>query len=168
MSAIWTEIHAHSHTSGSRVEFGEFYSWWKSEECSIAAKLRVAAAEEEARCRAIFDRVDDDGSGLIDRDEIAEMGVNLGMNLAEEDVDTIMSELAAEEVDFAEFYRWMHAGSRFARKMKEKVPALMLKEAAPEFPNIPILSPLCKVTVTALHSPCRAATPHGEHGRAHG
>eukprot|EP01051_Picozoa_sp_SAG22_P003556 SAG22_NODE_175_length_16235_cov_67.112729_10_plen_185_part_00 len=61
--------------------------------------------------RAVFERVDADGSGLVDRDEIAEIGENLGLGWgANAEAAAVLAEMDGDgdgEIDFDEFFGWL-------------------------------------------------------------
>ena len=57
----------------------------------------------------LFTRIDKDGSGSLEREEIALMSLELGKPLSEPELDEAMAEMDADgsgEVDFDEFERW--------------------------------------------------------------
>ena len=70
------------------------------------------AQEENAdleRARRIFEGIDLDRSGELDRNEIRELGVQLGAEMTDEELQSAMNEMDADgngEVDLAEFLAW--------------------------------------------------------------
>jgi hypothetical protein len=68
-----------------------------------------AKHDPRAQCRKLFDQVDDDGSGLLDIDEIPKLAALLGLRLTPEQKEAAMQEMDADgsgEVDFEEFWKW--------------------------------------------------------------
>lgn len=57
----------------------------------------------------IFDAVDEDGSGLLDREEMGLLLRQMGKNLTTEQLDDAMDEMdedGSNGVDFEEFKKW--------------------------------------------------------------
>ena len=66
-------------------------------------------AEQLAEMREVFDAVDKDKNGRLDRSEIADVGLKLGRYLTATDLAAGMSEMDMDgdgTVDFAEFQVW--------------------------------------------------------------
>ena len=66
----------------------------------------------EQELRALFGRVDSDGSGFIDREELSELGKQLGKKLKKKQLDAAMKELdpdGDEMISFEEFAAWWRA-----------------------------------------------------------
>lgn len=63
--------------------------------------------------RGLFDDIDEDGSGVLDRGEIAELARKLlGKPLTKREIDAAMEEMDGDgngEIDFEEFRDWWHA-----------------------------------------------------------
>jgi hypothetical protein len=76
---------------------------------------------EELCAELLFAEIDVDGSGTLDRDEIATMAKQLGSPLSESALDEAMAEMDLDgsgEVDFEEFYAWfqrLQAGGQGAQ-----------------------------------------------------
>ena len=78
--------------------------------------LRVAVAlsdkppEKEPTARELFDEVDDDQSGFLDKLEVAKLCAKLGSTLPESVLVTAMAEMDRDgnnEVTFEEFSAWL-------------------------------------------------------------
>ena len=82
---------------------------WKDEATSVVQakeRRRLALAGE---ARAMFDRVDLDGSGILDRDEVAYVCQLMGENLGGVEIDQVMAEMDADSsgaVQYEEFELW--------------------------------------------------------------
>lgn len=86
--------------------------------------MAAAAAErscselgaEDAELRAMFDELDTDGSGELERDEVAVMATRLGLDISDEALDAAIAEMDGDgngAVDFEEFARWFrHQAAR--------------------------------------------------------
>jgi calmodulin len=94
---------------------GSYDDWEQlfAEDGDEAGELCVhisAKFTEEDSIRGAFERLDADGSGELERPEIAELMTQLGRGpLSEKALDALMAELDADgsgEVDFEEFYAW--------------------------------------------------------------
>jgi Ca2+-binding EF-hand superfamily protein len=67
------------------------------------------AEDEETELRKIFDELDEDSSGELDRDEVRSLVTQLGMDASEKDVDAAMAAMDKDgdgTVDFPEFCLW--------------------------------------------------------------
>jgi calmodulin len=78
-----------------------------------AARLEALRREAESpatqEARALFDEIDEDGSGALDRDEIRVLAKRLGKKLTNAKLDAAMAEMDADgngDVDFDEFLSW--------------------------------------------------------------
>ena len=81
---------------------------------------------EEAQLREFFNEIDTDGSGFLDRDEIAALAKRLGVEFSERELDEAMAEMDADgggEIDFEEFAAW------WPRAQKSKLAAAMNAKA---------------------------------------
>ena len=93
---------------------GTFNDWEQlfMEDGDEAGELQVlveAKFTEEDSIRGAFERLDDDGSGELERDEIAELMTQIGKPLSQKKLDQMMIELDADgsgQVDFDEFFEW--------------------------------------------------------------
>jgi Ca2+-binding EF-hand superfamily protein len=105
-------------TSGDgRVSFDEFHLWWASDECmSLRQRLNASAGiddtwdtsdlearmmekrrgMDEVRLRRQFERVDEDGSGIVEYPEFRRLCRTLAAHLSEEEV---AATFAAIDVD---------------------------------------------------------------------
>lgn len=104
---------------GGAVEFDEFVAWWMdtaSQQCGVfangAPKLGQTVLRKNmtsAELRTVFLEIDADGSGVLDRDEVAVLARRLGHTLTHSQLDRAMSEMDEDgdgEVDFEEFKNW--------------------------------------------------------------
>ena len=80
---------------------------------SESEEEKAAQAAEEAKfeqkCRDMFDLVDEDGSGEIDRAELCKLCVKLGRDLKPSELDDAMRDMDADgsgAVDYDEFRPW--------------------------------------------------------------
>ena len=79
------------------VDFDEFKVWFKS----------MLAGDDMVR--ELFESADKDGSGVIDREELRQIMLELGNPLSPDQLDKAMAEMDQDgsgEVDFTEFSRW--------------------------------------------------------------
>ena len=77
---------------------------------------------ERSVIKGIFNKVDADGGGTLDADEVRQMAKVLGIKLTDDEQAQMMTELdenGDSEVDFGEFASWWFAGSSIAQKVKE-------------------------------------------------
>jgi ribosomal protein L12E/L44/L45/RPP1/RPP2 len=68
--------------------------------------------EELRKLRALFDMVDADGSGELDREEVSRLSKDMGAALSDAELDTAMSKMDQDGsglVDFDEFRSWYYA-----------------------------------------------------------
>jgi hypothetical protein len=84
------------------------------------------AEQEMRKLRQLFYEFDDDGSGALDREEIALLTEQLGGRLTEEELDAAMYDMDEDgsgDVDFEEFHEWYAAakdgGSKLANLLQE-------------------------------------------------
>ena len=74
---------------------------------NLSVKLTAKRLEKQAR--RLFTSVDDDGSGLLDADEVQLLAKKLGLEMTQEDAQQAMETMdtdASGEVDFTEFFCW--------------------------------------------------------------
>lgn len=89
------------------------------------AAVRVNETDPELLAE-LFNKIDTDGSGLLDRDEIAQLSRDLGKPLSEAELDDAMLSMDADgsgEVDLEEFIAWFEA-MKAAGKMPSWAAAL--------------------------------------------
>ena len=71
--------------------------------------------------RELFDEIDEDGGGSLDKEELRELLEKLGMDVDDEKVDSVMLEMDADgegTVELQEFlWWWKKAGSEYREKM---------------------------------------------------
>ena len=75
------------------------------------AAVRVSETDPELLAD-LFNKIDTDGSGFLDREEIAQLSVELGKPLTEAELDKAMLSMDADgsgEVDLEEFVGWFEA-----------------------------------------------------------
>ena len=104
--------------------------------------VKAAGGGEEAheaevkKLKALFHIVDIDGSGELDREEVAQLSKDMGAVLSEEELDGAMSEMDGDgsgEVDFDEFREWFFgAGKSKWKQMLEEYAPWQLALAPPE------------------------------------
>ena len=118
------------------VEFDEYWEWWMKGVTKIRWPWRMALLcgglgagpvvtawqywhrshlldVVERAGRAAFNKIDDDGSGELDREEIGLLAKDLGKALDKESLDAMMEEIDADGsglVDYEEFFAWYAAG----------------------------------------------------------
>jgi len=106
------------------ISFEEFHAWFLSE-----GEFRRKAMEEErnskrVKLRTIFDDVDTDGGGSIDKDEVKRLARTLfGADLTPLELKRAMKEMDPDgsgEVDFNEFCEWYFGDGPFRRKVEEE------------------------------------------------
>ena len=96
------------------VTFESFRRWWMSGGARTAAERREcvevrARASPQESVRAVFNRIDLDGGGTLDRDEIRRAGTILGKIFTSQELDEAMSTMdtaGTGEIDFTSFYAW--------------------------------------------------------------
>ena len=79
------------------------------EERFFDALPEVYKDKRKAAARQYFDDVDEDGSGYLDREELRQLSVSLGYEMADAALTIAMKEMDDDdsgEVDFTEFYEW--------------------------------------------------------------
>ena len=84
---------------GGTVGFEEFQNWF------------MLMAKGDKLLREAFDAVDIDGGGVLDRAEVSEVMITLGMTVTEESVDKVMNRMDKDgsgEVTFEEFQSWFN------------------------------------------------------------
>ena len=97
---------------------------------AAVAHLGVMVTDAELKhLRKLFAEIDEDGSGMLDRDEVYALAENLGATLSTAELDAAMAEMDADgsgEVDFEEFAEWWWsakttAGSNWIDAIKDKL-----------------------------------------------
>ena len=118
------------------VAFDEFVAWWKGyqdrggggffsglslnflksappppPETELERNMRLAEeeADRQRKARQLFDELDEDGGGTLDRDEIKQLAKRLGKKISEKQLSEAMLEMDADgsgDVCFEEFYYW--------------------------------------------------------------
>jgi Ca2+-binding EF-hand superfamily protein len=86
--------------SGGEVDFDSYFRWWQS-----------SGSPREAL--AMFQRVDADRGGTLDRDEVQELTRLFGAELTDGALDMAMLQMDKDgggDVDFDEFYTWWKEG----------------------------------------------------------
>ncbi len=100
-------------------------------ELEAKVKAENGGREDDEQLRRIFEELDEDGSGELDRDEVRSMVTQLGMDASEKDVDAAMSAMDADgggTVDFEEFCAWWRSRpsetDSMADRMTERMQSL--------------------------------------------
>lgn len=93
----------------------------------IAALAGVkAGALTRSTVRKVFDSLDTDGNGTLDREEVGKAGQTLGQSLTSEELDTAMQQMDNDgdgSVDFKEFLAfWVSGGTRKVATMEFQTP----------------------------------------------
>ena len=90
-----------------------------------------STADSAEQLRAIFDELDEDGSGALDRDEVRSLVTQLGMDASEKDVDAAMAVMDTDgngTVDFDEFCAWWSSRpastTNIAGRLRERLQSL--------------------------------------------
>jgi hypothetical protein len=105
------------------------------------AKMPPADPESEAdlkQLRRLFESIDSDGSGLLDRAEVQLLAEQLGATLSTAEMDEAMREMDEDgsgEVDFEEFAEWFTAakqatGGKWVNALNDKLGELFQESAA--------------------------------------
>lgn len=124
-------------TDGSGlVDFDEYWEWWMKGVTKVRFPWRLAALSGgcgvssmvtawqywhrsylldivEVSGRRAFDKIDEDGSGELDREEIGKLAKDLGRPLDGPSLDAFMAEIDTDGsglVDYEEFFVWYSAG----------------------------------------------------------
>jgi Ca2+-binding EF-hand superfamily protein len=106
------------------ISFEEFHAWFLSE-----GEFRQKALEEERNnkriaLRKIFEDVDTDGGGSIDKDEVKRLARTLfDIELSPLELKRAMKEMDPDgsgEVDFEEFCAWYFGDGAFRKKVEEE------------------------------------------------
>jgi hypothetical protein len=87
------------------------------------------------KVKEMFDDLDEDASGQLDREEVKNLALRLGKTMSETDVDIAMHEMDTDrsgEVDFQEFYKWWDRGTGSARGAIAAAEDLARREAESE------------------------------------
>ena len=93
---------------------------------------RSAKKAKQSKLRQLFDSIDADGSGLLDKDELAVLAAKLGRTLGPAELDSAMTEMDTDqsgEVDFEEFEEWW-TKSAAGERSSELAKAAAAQEAA--------------------------------------
>ena len=83
---------------------------------------RSAKKAKQTELRQLFDSIDADGSGLLDKDELAVLATKLGRTLGPAELDSAMTEMAKDqsgEVHFEEFEEWWTKAQSDDRRLVE-------------------------------------------------
>jgi len=102
------------------VTFEEFSAWWKAggsltnAEREEKARLRKERYSKTGAIRTVFEELDEDGSGALDRDEVRKAVTKLGKVLTSAQLDDAMYEMDVDcsgSVDFREFLAYVQSGA---------------------------------------------------------
>ena len=101
-----------------QASFEEFVDWWDSSS-AIATRLRRAIITEEALITASFERIDEDGSGTLDLDEVKALASTMGITLTPEELAEAIAGLkvSQDHVSFDAFSEWWLGGGTVAQKV---------------------------------------------------
>ena len=107
----------------------------------LKAEIESSWQEDGQELRDCFARIDKDNSGSIERDEIAELAVEMGRPLRDWELDEAMRTMDADgsgEVDFDEFEHWWNAHDA-KLEFNHRDPAEVHNKCAPAFssPSLP-------------------------------
>ena len=92
-----------------QVEFVEFYEWW------VEKKEQEGNLDMHNEAVNMFNRVDVDGSGVLDQVEVAQLAGLLGFNFSEIELVHTMQAMDTDgdgEVNFEEFWSWWQERNR--------------------------------------------------------
>jgi Ca2+-binding EF-hand superfamily protein len=130
------------HSGDGAIGVAEFQEWWTSARASDTTWTRLInkrEREEQERewLQELFDQIDADGGGTLDKDEVGELIGDLGLALNHIELDEAFQELDEDgggDVDFDEFWAWFQAapktGSGLAAEMQRGLKrSEMLKNA---------------------------------------
>lgn len=78
---------------------------------AVAVERRIVRGQgvDDEELRKLFGQIDEDGSGLLDREEVASLSTQLGAPLTKVKLDAAMADMDEDgsgEVDFDEFREW--------------------------------------------------------------
>ena len=91
--------------AGSGATFTAFAAWWRAS----APKVRGAVVSDWFLVRQLYKKYDQDGSGLLERDEVSQMAQDHGITLDAAELDVVVQTLDKDGdglVGFDEFERW--------------------------------------------------------------
>lgn len=109
------------------ISFDEFSAWWRAgghltaAERKAQAELRRRRYDPEAQLRFIFDQIDVDRSGTLEKDEVRVAAAQLGMELSAKELDDAMHQMDADGsggVDFPEFLSFWRSSASGASRHK--------------------------------------------------
>lgn len=101
------------------VDFEEFANYWKSNS-PFVIKLKKALLRQENEVREAWEKIDKDGSGVLDKDELMEMTHIMHIELSNQELTVAMDEMDADDdgVTFEAFSNWWLGPSKIAAKVK--------------------------------------------------
>eukprot|EP01047_Picozoa_sp_COSAG01_P077933 COSAG01_NODE_14217_length_1482_cov_0.761388_1_plen_462_part_10 len=95
--------------NSGQVDLSEFLAWWKRVGAEARAEM-TKVSDNMNQLRELFEKLDADGSGSLEHDEIEKLIVtHLGMHLKPDELAAALNQMDADgstEVSFAELYAW--------------------------------------------------------------
>jgi Ca2+-binding EF-hand superfamily protein len=94
----------------------------REETLKVAVALSDAPPDKEPTARELFDEIDDDGNGYLDKMEVARLCAKLGSTLPESVLATAMAEMDRDgnnEVTFEEFSAWWLEKTAIDRRKRQ-------------------------------------------------
>ena len=106
-------------TGDGMVTFKEFSHWWGKERNERGGSAWASAVnvlnrefQQKEDLEELFDKLDSDGGGTIDVDELRKLTTDLGLSLTTVELQEAMRDIDDDddnEIEFAEFYEWFKA-----------------------------------------------------------
>ena len=117
---MWKGIRERWNSGISRAEQKKIQQkrYW----AQVAARMRkfdMFASIEETQLQSVWKRVDADGSGLLDADEVRQVMKDMGKEMDEAQFVATMAEIDVDgsgELDFSEFLGWWQKQDAAAQK----------------------------------------------------
>jgi len=102
-------------------EFEEFYQWWMGPSLIARIVKDSVAAGARKQLKEVFEKIDLDGNGTLEKKEVARAFKDLGAELPAVQLDVAFGEMRyrnESSVKFQHFCQWMESESLLAIKLK--------------------------------------------------
>ncbi len=138
--------HDQMHTMDAKAQLAEYAGFinrtnivLRNGEMTCQAKFEQVETFHRIILVSIFELMDEDGGGVLDKDEIRSLARAMGVKLTDGELKDAMAEMDEDgsgEVDFEEFYHWWTVG-------REAAGGVMAASLAADKPNAPFeITPL--------------------------
>jgi Ca2+-binding EF-hand superfamily protein len=119
------EVESMDLDGNNTVDFEEFVIWW-DHNSPFVVKLKKALKKQEESVRNAWATMDNDGDGLLHRDELSKMSLVLGISLQASEISAAAAEMGMGEegCSYSVFMAWWLSPSKVAAKVRRSTQTL--------------------------------------------